>query len=81
MNFQVSNFQRCERAFTCSTRKLVHTSGVHCHVRASSTSGCTFVYFTVQYYIEYSSTVFLFQARPARGQLHWTPCCATQGPY
>ena len=29
-----------------------------------------FVYFTVQYCIEYSSTLSLFQARSARGQLH-----------
>ena len=45
------------------SRKLVHLSGVHCHVRASSTSGCVFVYFTVQYCIEYSSRVSLFQAQ------------------
>ena len=32
--------------------KLVHVSGVHCHVRASSTSGCAFVYFTVWYCTE-----------------------------
>ena len=38
-------------------------SGVHCHVRASSTSGCAFVYFTVQYCTEYSSTVFYFKPR------------------
>ena len=30
---------------------------------ASSTSGCAFEYFTVQYYIEYSSTVSLFQTQ------------------
>lgn len=29
---------------------VTHMSGVHCHVCASSTSGCAFVYFTVQYY-------------------------------
>ena len=37
--------------------KLVHMSGVHCHLRASSTNGCAFVYFAAQYYIKYSSTV------------------------
>ena len=26
---------------------ITHVSGVHCHVCASSTSGCAFVYFTV----------------------------------
>ena len=62
------------------SRKLVHMCCVHCHVHAPSTSGCAFVYFTVQYCIEYSSTVSLFQARSARG-LHWTPCCSTQGAY
>ena len=61
--------------------KLVYMFGVYCHVRASSTSGCAFVYFTVQYCIEYSSTVSLFPARFARGRLHWTPCCATRGAY
>ena len=43
--------------------KLVHESGVQCHMHASSTSRCAFVYFTVQYYIEYSSTVSLVQAQ------------------
>ena len=46
-----------------SNHLLVHVSGVPCHVHASSTSGCAFVYFTVQYCIEYSSTVSLFQAQ------------------
>ena len=50
------------------SHKLVHMSVIHCHVRASSTSGCAFVYFTVQYYIEYSSTVSLFQAQDVRKQ-------------
>ena len=49
-------------------RNLVHVSGVHCHVRASSTSGCAFVYFTVQYCIEYGSTVSLFQAQDVQKQ-------------
>ena len=43
------------------SRKLVHVSGIHCHVCASSTSGCAFVYFTVQYCIEYSSIVSFFK--------------------
>ena len=45
------------------SRKLVHMSGGLCHMCASSTSSCAFVYFTVQYCIEYSSTVSLFQAQ------------------
>lgn len=31
------------------SHKLVHVSGIHCHLRASFISGCAFVYFTVQY--------------------------------
>ena len=66
-NLQVANFQRCEHVFACPC-KLVHTSGVHCHFCASSTSGCAFVYFTVQYCIEYSSTVSLFQAQDVQSK-------------
>ena len=51
------------------SRKLVHECYGHCHVYASSTSGCAFVYFTERYYIEYSSTVSVFQTRSVRGQL------------
>ena len=50
------------------SRKLVHMPGVLCHMPVSSTSGCAFVYFTVQYCIEYSSTVSLFQAQDVRKQ-------------
>ena len=46
--------------------KFVHVSCVHCHVYESSTSGCAFVYFTVQDCIEYSSTVSLFQVQDVR---------------
>ena len=68
MNLQVVSFQRCELCSHVQSRKLIHVSGVHCHVGASATSGCAFVYFTVQYHIEYSSTVFLFQAQDVRKQ-------------
>ena len=53
------------------SRKLIHVSGVHCPVRASSTSGCAFVYFLVQYCIEYSSTVSLFQAQDVQKQEYY----------
>ena len=33
---------------TVQSRKLVHVSHVHCHMCASSTSGCTLLYSTVQ---------------------------------
>ena len=38
-------------------------SGVHCHVRTSSTSGCAFVYCTTQYYIEYRVQNLYFKPR------------------
>ena len=43
--------------------RVVHVYGVHCHGHSSFTSDCDFVYFTVQYYIEYSSTLSIFQAQ------------------
>ena len=44
-HLQVANFQRCELVFVCNVRLhiLVHVSGVWCHVRASSASGCVCV--------------------------------------
>ena len=45
------------------SQKLIHVSGVHCHMCVSSTSGCSFVYLTIQYSIEYGSTVSLLQAQ------------------
>ena len=46
---------------------LIHVSGIHRHVWAPSISGCALVYFAVLY-IEYSSTVSLFQAQDAQKQ-------------
>ena len=43
MNLQVVNFQRCHRAFACPVR-LVHVSGIHCHMFASSLIYCTGLY-------------------------------------
>ena len=43
------------------SHKLIHVSGIHCHVHTSSASGCASVYFTVQY----NSTVSLFPAQDA----------------
>ena len=45
------------------SRKLARVSGVHCRVRASSTSGCASVHFTVHYWIECSDSVSSFQAQ------------------
>ena len=60
-NCELSKMQTC--VHVSRQVKLVHRSGVHCHIYASCTNGCAFVYFTVQYYIEYSSAVSSFQAQ------------------
>ena len=52
----------CSHVRSC---ELVHA---HCHVCASSRGGCAFVYFTVQFCMEYSSTVSLFQAQDVQKQ-------------
>ena len=69
-NLQVVNFQRFDVSSHVQSRKLVHVSGVNCQVHAFSTSGCAFVYFTVQHCIEYSSTVSLFQAQHVLKQVY-----------
>ena len=61
--FKLWTFKDANVRSHVQSRKLVHVSGVHCHVHASSTCGCAFVYFTVQYCIEYSSTVSLLEIR------------------
>ena len=52
--------------------RSVHVSDIHCHMHESSMSVCAFVYFieysTMQYHIEYNSTVFLFQAQNVQKQ-------------
>ena len=74
-SFEVLKMQTC---FHVSNHV---TCLAHSHVRASSASSCAFVYFNAQYCIEHSSTVSLFQARFARGYLHWTSYCAARGAY
>ena len=63
-HLQVANFQRCELVFVCNVQlhTLVHVSGVRCHVRASSASGCVCVCFAAPCWIECCSSVSLFQA-------------------
>ena len=67
---QVSSRVWCTLSLAPSTSGCVlcasSTSG--CVLCASSTSGCAFVHFTVQYCLEYSSTVSLFQAQDVRKQ-------------
>ena len=60
--FKLWTFKDVNTHSHVQSHMLVHVSGVHGHVRASYTSGCAFVYFTVQYCLEYSSTVSLFLA-------------------
>ena len=64
-SFKLKDANVCSLIQTC---KLVHVSGIHCHMHASSTNGCAFVYFIVHYYIEYSSTVSLFQVQVVQKQ-------------
>ena len=45
---------------------LVHVPGIYCHIRASFTRACAFVYFTER--VEYSSTLPLFQAQHVQKQ-------------
>ena len=48
MNLQAVSFQKWENAFACLIAEVL-VSGIHCHKRATSTSVCAFVYFTVLY--------------------------------
>ena len=66
--FKLQTFRDANVPSYVQSCELVHVSGVHHHMHASSTSGCGFVYFTVQYCIEYSSTESLFQAQDVRKQ-------------
>ena len=61
--FKLQTFKDADVHSHVQSCGLVDMSGVHCHVRASSTSGCAFVYFTVKDCREYSSTVCLFQVQ------------------
>ena len=45
--FKLRTFKDVNMRSHVQSPKLVHVSSVHCHTRASS-SGCAFVYFTVQ---------------------------------
>ena len=48
MNLQVVNFWRYECAFTYLIM-LVHMPGIYCHIHASFTRGCAFVFFAVEH--------------------------------
>ena len=51
-NLQVVSFKEANVCSHVQAHKLVHVSGVHCHVCASSTSNCGFIYFTVLYKVQ-----------------------------
>ena len=59
--YKLWNFKDANMRSHVQSRKLVHVSGVQCHVRASSTVVVHLC--TLQYSIEYSSTVSLIQAQ------------------
>ena len=64
-SFKLKDANVCSPIQTC---KLVHMSGIHSHMHASSTNGCAFVYLCVQYYIEYNSTVSLLHVQVVQKQ-------------
>ena len=69
-NLQVVNFWTiC--VWMSDQVKLVHVSGINCHMSASSTNGWTFVCFTIQHCVEDSSTVSLFLLLYYFGYLTW----------
>lgn len=61
--FELQTFKDVNVQSHALLHELVPMSGIHCHLRALSTSGCVFTYFTVQYCIESSSIASLFQAQ------------------
>lgn len=61
--FELQTFKDVNVQSHALLHELVPMSGIHCHLHASSTSGCVFMSFTVQYCIESSSIVSLFQVR------------------
>ena len=61
--FELQTFRDANVHSLVQSEKLIHMSEVHCHLRASPTNGCAFVYFAVQSCIEHRSRVSLFQAK------------------
>ena len=56
--FKLWTFKDVNRHSHVPSHKLVHVSGIPCHICAPCTSGCTFLHFTVQHCIEYSSSLY-----------------------
>lgn len=69
VNFQVVSVQNCKHTFACPVYRLVHVSGIHYHMQASSTSVYAFVHFTV--YTAYSTVVqhVYFKSRMSRASV------------
>ena len=61
--FKLQTFRDANVHSLVQSEKLIHMSEVHCHLHASPTNGCVFVYFAVQSCIEHRSRVSLFQAK------------------
>ena len=51
-NPKLRTFEDANVHLRVQLHKLVHVSGVYCHMCVSSTSGCAFVYFTVLYRVQ-----------------------------
>ena len=50
--FELWTFKDVNTCLHIQSHKLVHVSGVHCYMRASSTSGCAFMDFTILYRVQ-----------------------------
>ena len=68
MKLELQAFEYVNMHLYVQSCKLIHVSGEHRHVPASSTSGCAFMHFIVQFTFEYGSAVSLFQAQDVQQQ-------------
>ena len=68
MNPPVVNFQRYGCEFACPIMS-VPVSGIHCHVRASSTSDRALVHFAGQYCIEQVAQYLNLKAQTVQKQV------------
>ena len=74
VNLPVVTFQRLQTRVCMSSHVSYFTSGIHCHVCASSTSGCAFVNVTVQDCMQCSSIFISSSGCPeAKGETELNP--------
>ena len=57
--FKLPTFKDTNMCMHIESCKLVHVSGVHCHMHAFSGRSCAFVYLTLQHCIECSCSIFI----------------------